>query len=219
MTIAIEAAGFAPVPGLGFGLSSVNGIISDPDSSARAASLLLIGATQDPNLADAVGTSLSDKQWSVRAAAAHLVATHPFPHSGRACSPCWTTIRAPFACAPPLPICGFSTMCHLIRRSTPPGLIRPGQPPRHRRIIFEPQREVSGLLRGFGTWTECGGDLTVRGLLSSCHIAGGMNEIVRFGNGSLHWHGGSVLVERFLARFQHGQDGNTLLSVRQRSCA
>jgi hypothetical protein len=78
-TIAIEAAGFAPVPGLGYGLSSVQGILSDPDSSARAASLLLIGASRDPNLTDAVGTSLSDKQWSVRAAAAHLVATHPFP--------------------------------------------------------------------------------------------------------------------------------------------
>ncbi len=79
MTIAIASAGFAPVPGLGFGLSSVNGIVSDPDSSARAASLLLVGASSDPSLADAVGTSLSDKQWSVRAAAAHLVATHPFP--------------------------------------------------------------------------------------------------------------------------------------------
>ena len=78
-TIAIEAAGFAPVPGLGFGLSSIQGILSDPDSSARAASLLLIGASPDPSLADAVGSALSDKEWSVRAAAAHLVAMHPFP--------------------------------------------------------------------------------------------------------------------------------------------
>ena len=77
--VAIQAAGFAPVPGLGFGLSSAQGILSDPDSSARAASLLLIGSSLDPTLADAVGSALSDKEWSVRAAAVHLVAMHPFP--------------------------------------------------------------------------------------------------------------------------------------------
>jgi HEAT repeat protein len=77
--IGIQAAGFAPVPGLGFGLSSAQGILSDPDSSARAASLLLIGSSLDPTLADAVGSALSDKEWSVRAAAVHLVAMHPFP--------------------------------------------------------------------------------------------------------------------------------------------
>ena len=78
-TIAIGAAGFAPVPGLGFGLSSAQGILSDPDSSARAASLLLIGSSRDPTLADAVESALSDKEWSVRAAAVHPVAMHPFP--------------------------------------------------------------------------------------------------------------------------------------------
>ena len=78
-TIAIGAAGFAPVPGLGFGLSSAQGILSAPDSSARAASLLLIGSSRDPALADAVGSALADNEWSVRAAAAHLVAMHPFP--------------------------------------------------------------------------------------------------------------------------------------------
>ena len=77
--IAIGAAGFAPVPGLGMGLSSAQGILSDPDSSARAASLLLIGSSRDPTLTDAVGSALSDNEWSVRAAAAHLVAMHPFP--------------------------------------------------------------------------------------------------------------------------------------------
>jgi hypothetical protein len=78
-TIAISAAGFAPVPGLGFGLSSAQGILSAPDSSARAASLLLIGASRDPAVADAVESALTDKEWSVRAAAAHLIALHPFP--------------------------------------------------------------------------------------------------------------------------------------------
>jgi len=78
-TIAITAAGFAPVPGLGFGLSSAQGILSAPDSSARAASLLLIGTSHDPALPDAVESALTDKEWSVRAAAAHLIALHPFP--------------------------------------------------------------------------------------------------------------------------------------------
>jgi hypothetical protein len=77
--IGIEAAGCAPVPGLGFGLSSPQGVLSAPDSPARAAPLLLIGASRDPTLADAVGSALSDNEWSVRAVAAHLVAMHPFP--------------------------------------------------------------------------------------------------------------------------------------------
>lgn len=76
--LAIEAAGFAPVPGLGFGLSSAQGILSDPDSSARAASLLLVGNSSDPALEDVVRSSLTDKEWSVRAAAAHVLAMHPF---------------------------------------------------------------------------------------------------------------------------------------------
>jgi HEAT repeat protein len=79
IAVGIEAAGFAPVPGLGFGLSSAQGILSAPDSSARAASLLLIANTHDPALTDAVGSALSDKEWSVRAAAVHLVAMHPYP--------------------------------------------------------------------------------------------------------------------------------------------
>ena len=78
-TIAIGAAAFAPVPGLGYGLSSAHGILSAAGSSARAASLLLLGSSRDPALADAVGSALSDKEWSVRAAAVHVVAMHPFP--------------------------------------------------------------------------------------------------------------------------------------------
>jgi hypothetical protein len=79
ITVGVGAAGFAPVPGLGFGLSSAQGILSAPGSSARAASLLFIGSSHDPALTDAVGSALSDKDWSLRAAAVHLVAMHPFP--------------------------------------------------------------------------------------------------------------------------------------------
>jgi HEAT repeat protein len=78
-TVAISAASFGPVPGLGLGLSSAQGILSEPDASSRAAALLLIGNTHDPALKDAVASAFTDKEWSVRAAAANLSATHPFP--------------------------------------------------------------------------------------------------------------------------------------------
>ena len=79
MLISMEAVGFAPVPGLGMGISSAQGILSNPDSSARASALLLIARSRDPALDDVVGSALSAKEWSVRAAAVHVVATHPFP--------------------------------------------------------------------------------------------------------------------------------------------
>jgi len=76
---AMEAAGFVPVLGLGVGISSAQGILSNPEPSARASALLLLAHTQDPALGDAVGSALSAKEWSERAAAAHVVATHPYP--------------------------------------------------------------------------------------------------------------------------------------------
>ena len=77
--VAIQAAGFAPVPGLGFGLSSAQGILLNPDSSARAASLLLIGNSSDKTLPEEVELVTADKEWSLRAAAVHVIAMHPFP--------------------------------------------------------------------------------------------------------------------------------------------
>ena len=65
--------------GLGVGLSLAQGILSDPDSSALATALLLIGNTRSAEVADAVRQALSDKEWSVRAAAIRVVATHPYP--------------------------------------------------------------------------------------------------------------------------------------------
>ena len=73
------AAAFVPVPGVALGLSSAQGIMADPDASARAAALLLLAAESDSSTANAVQGSLSDKDWSVRAAAVHVAATHPYP--------------------------------------------------------------------------------------------------------------------------------------------
>lgn len=77
--IGTQAAGMAPVPGLGFGISSAEGILMDPETSARGASLLLMGNSRDPRLADAVASSLGEKDWSLRASAVHLIAMYPFP--------------------------------------------------------------------------------------------------------------------------------------------
>jgi HEAT repeat protein len=77
--IGTQAAGLAPVPGLGFGISSAEGILMDPDTSARGASLLLMANSRDPRLSDAVASALNEKDWSLRAAAVHLIAMHPFP--------------------------------------------------------------------------------------------------------------------------------------------
>jgi hypothetical protein len=68
-----------PLPGFGLGLSSVQGILSGADSTARAAALLLLENARDPALADAVLSALSAKEWSVRAATVHVIAMHPYP--------------------------------------------------------------------------------------------------------------------------------------------
>jgi HEAT repeat protein len=76
----ITAAGMTvPVPGFGLGLSSVQGILSDPGSSARAAALLLLARDNDPAVESATRAGLSDKEWSVRAAAVQVTAMHPYP--------------------------------------------------------------------------------------------------------------------------------------------
>jgi hypothetical protein len=77
-TVAIGAVGLVPVPGIGFGASSAQGILTDNDSSARAAALLLLGHETDATTAQEVHDALTDKEWSVRAAAVHVIATHPY---------------------------------------------------------------------------------------------------------------------------------------------
>jgi HEAT repeat protein len=67
-----------PVPFFGVGVSSIQGILLDPGSSARAGALLLLGTGNDRILPMLVRQGLTDKDWSVRGAAAHVIATHPF---------------------------------------------------------------------------------------------------------------------------------------------
>lgn len=74
-----QGATFAPVPGLGAGVSSLQGILSDPSVSGRAAAALLLGADEKTEVLEALRDALGDKDWSVRAAAVHAIALRNDP--------------------------------------------------------------------------------------------------------------------------------------------
>jgi HEAT repeat protein len=67
-------AAFAPVPGLGMGISSMQQILSDPGISGRAAAALLLSRDPSPAAVAALKDALYDKDWHVRAAAVHSLA-------------------------------------------------------------------------------------------------------------------------------------------------
>jgi len=72
-------AGFAPVPGLGTGVSSMQALLSDPGTSGRAAAALLLAKEKDEQTVAALRDALGDKDWSVRAAAVHALALQDNP--------------------------------------------------------------------------------------------------------------------------------------------
>jgi HEAT repeat protein len=74
-----QGANLAPVPGLGAGVSSVQGILSDASVSGRAATALMLGTDPDPRVLQALRDALEDKDWSVRAAAVHSIALRNNP--------------------------------------------------------------------------------------------------------------------------------------------
>jgi HEAT repeat protein len=74
-----QGANFAPVPGLGAGVSSLQGILSDQGVSGRAATALLLSNDRDPEVLLAFQDALTDKDWSVRAAAVHAIALRNNP--------------------------------------------------------------------------------------------------------------------------------------------
>jgi HEAT repeat protein len=69
-----QGMGFVPVPGLGTGVASMQGLLSDPGVSGRATAALLLGREKDRDTLAALRDALSDKDWSVRAAAVHSLA-------------------------------------------------------------------------------------------------------------------------------------------------
>jgi HEAT repeat protein len=76
MTVASAAV---PIPGFGLGLASAQGILSDPGASARASVVLMLQNEKDTATRDAIRAALSDKEWSVRAAAIHAIAMRNEP--------------------------------------------------------------------------------------------------------------------------------------------
>jgi HEAT repeat protein len=69
-----QGIGFAPVPGLGEGVASMRALLSDPGVSGRAEAALMLGRRRDRDTLRALREALSDKDWSVRAAAIHSLA-------------------------------------------------------------------------------------------------------------------------------------------------
>ena len=63
-----------PVPGVGEGFTALTELLADPDLSARANVLLLLGKERDPQSADLIKRALTDDDWSVRASAAQVIA-------------------------------------------------------------------------------------------------------------------------------------------------
>lgn len=74
-----QGAGFAPIPGLGEGISSMQALLSDPSVSGRATAILLLEKDKDPETLAAIREALQDKEWSVRAAAVHALVLRDDP--------------------------------------------------------------------------------------------------------------------------------------------
>jgi len=66
-----QGVGFAPVPGLGEGIASMQGILTDSGVSGRASAALLLGSDRAPGTLEALEDALKDNDASVRAAAVH----------------------------------------------------------------------------------------------------------------------------------------------------
>lgn len=75
-----QGVGFAPVPGLGAGVSSLQGILTAAGGvTGRARTALLLGKDRSPEVLDALKDALHDKDASVRAAAIHSIALRDDP--------------------------------------------------------------------------------------------------------------------------------------------
>ena len=74
-----QGVGFIPVPGLGQGVASMQGILASSGVPGRALAALLLGADRDPATLEALRDGLSDKDASVRAASVHSISLRNDP--------------------------------------------------------------------------------------------------------------------------------------------
>lgn len=77
--VARQGIGFAPVPGLGMGIASMQQILTDPGISGRAAAALLLARDHSEETTRALEDALYDKDWHVRAAAVHALSMRNDP--------------------------------------------------------------------------------------------------------------------------------------------
>ena len=82
-----EGVGFVPVPGLGEGIGSMQGILTDSGVSGRATAALLLANDREPGTVDALKDALFDKDASVRAAAVHSLSLRNDPSLASAIEP------------------------------------------------------------------------------------------------------------------------------------
>jgi HEAT repeat protein len=71
--------GFAPIPGLGTGIASMESLMKDSGISGRALAALLLSRDTDAASLEVLRDALSDKDSSVRAAAVHSIALRNQP--------------------------------------------------------------------------------------------------------------------------------------------
>jgi HEAT repeat protein len=90
-----QGMGFVPVPGLGEGIASMQGILTDSGVSGRASAALLLGADKDPATLDALKDALQDNDASVRAAAVHSLSLRNDPRLKKALEPLLEDTKEP----------------------------------------------------------------------------------------------------------------------------
>ena len=71
-----QGIGFVPVPGVGEGFSALTSLVGSPNFSARATTLLILSSDHSAEVHSAIEEAFSDSDWSVRAAAAQIAASH-----------------------------------------------------------------------------------------------------------------------------------------------
>jgi HEAT repeat protein len=74
-----QGVGFIPLPGVGEGVASMQGILASSGVPGRALAALLLGADRDPATLEALRDGLSDKNSSVRAASVHSISLRNDP--------------------------------------------------------------------------------------------------------------------------------------------
>ena len=74
-----QGIGYVPVPGAGDGFSAVSELLKDPNLSDRAQSLFVLTRTNNQESIELLHKAIGDDDWSVRAAAAQIIA-----HTARA---------------------------------------------------------------------------------------------------------------------------------------